>query len=69
MRLRAHTGPVGVKDVADKLRAAGVSVHCEGTEHVYIDVPAGDHYQRAHDVAESMRKAHGTTLGLKWTGV
>ena len=64
MKLTAHTGPVIVREIADALRAAGISVLCEGTEHVYVEAPGEDRYRAAHGVTEALRRTHGKTFGL-----
>ena len=38
-RFSVYTGPTIVAACAEKLRAAGVTVYCEGTEHVYVETP------------------------------
>lgn len=35
MRFRVYTGPVGVHEIAERVRKAGAEV-MEGTEHVYV---------------------------------
>jgi len=34
--LRVFTGPAAVREMAEKLRAAGLHVAFEGTEHVFV---------------------------------
>lgn len=38
-RVKLWTGPSGVSRWAERIRAAGVPVVCEGTEHVYVNLP------------------------------
>lgn len=55
-RVKAWTGPCCVKHHADKLRAAGVNVTCEGTEHVYAEVES----ENRHAAIDIVRKImHG----------
>lgn len=37
-RVKAFTGPCWVGQIAEKVRASGVNVTVEGTEHVYAEV-------------------------------
>lgn len=54
---RADTGPVGVREIADRLRAHGI--HAEtGTEAVYGEVDADDRF----DAAARLNEAAGFTL-------
>lgn len=63
--LRAWTGPCLVRQLADKLRDAGVTVTCEGTEHVYVlsDGTEGD--AAAWNVLVDLVRKHGTDFGLR----
>lgn len=35
-KLRLYTGPVAVKELANKARRYGYEVDCEGTEHLHV---------------------------------
>lgn len=41
-KYRLYTGPTVVKTAAEALRAAGLEVVVEGTEHVYVLAPSND---------------------------
>lgn len=65
-RLRFYTSPVGVSEMATKLRESGLDVVCEGTEHVYVDAQALASLPQVYvvDNAISAIKAkHGTDFG------
>jgi hypothetical protein len=65
-RLKLHTGPVGVAEIADKVRAAGIAVVCEGTETVYIDVEAPDKTEAAYVYILAMEKVVKPVPWLPW---
>jgi hypothetical protein len=46
-RITAWTGPGFVGHYAAKLRAANIKVTCEGTEHVYAEIPGENRYAAA----------------------
>jgi hypothetical protein len=54
-----HTGPTIVKQIADKFRAAGMTVAVEGTAHVLI------HGDCRYALLEKLRSVHGTNFGLR----
>ncbi len=60
-----HTGPTIVGRMAEKCREAGLSVTCEGTERVYVDVPDEHGLQARHWVLACLRQKHGTDFGLR----
>lgn len=62
---RCWTGPVLVKDVARMMREAGVTVHCEGTEHVLIVSEGETRDGAAWNVLASLYRKHGTDVGLR----
>lgn len=66
MKLRAHTGPTIVKEMAEKCREAGLNVTIEGTEHVYIEQPGKDTYEMNEEIRKALTKKHGTAFGLKF---
>jgi len=69
MKLRAHTGPTIVKEMAAKLRDAGVKVTIEGTEHVYVEFEG--HAKGVTDadftIRQVLKNKHGSSFGLKFT--
>ncbi len=54
-KLVAWTGPTAVKEVADKLRYAGVAVSCEGTERVFVSVEGETPRAAEEAIAEKLR--------------
>ena len=67
MTLQAWTGPCCVTHIAEACRKCGLTVTCEGTEHVYLAVPySPDRTRAAGDVCEVLRKTHGTDFGLRF---
>ena len=59
------TGPVLVKQIADKMRDAGLTVTCEGTEAVYV-VSEGETPEGASwNVLAALCSNHTTDFGLK----
>lgn len=46
MRFSIHVGPCAVKQLSEKMRAQGLQVALEGTEHVYLDI-AGETWEDA----------------------
>jgi len=69
VRMKCWTGPVDVKNDAELLRAAGINVVCEGTEHVHMDVEAKDTTQAREKLILALLKRHGTCLGIRFTPV
>ena len=62
---RCWTGPCLVKDVARMMREAGVTVECEGTEHVLVVSEGETREGAAWNVLASLCRQHGTDAGLK----
>lgn len=69
IRMKCWTGPVDVKHDAELLRAAGINVTCEGTEHVHMDVEAKDTTEANEKLIQSMLAKHGTVWGIRFTPV
>lgn len=68
-KLRAWTGPSSVTEIAAELRRAGVTVECEGTEHVYV-VAEGSHAEgAAWDVFVDLNRVCGRDFGLRFRSV
>lgn len=63
--LRAWTGPCLVGQIADKARDAGVTVTCEGTEHVYVEADGTEGDAAAWNVLVDLVRKHGTDFGLR----
>jgi len=63
--LRIWTGPLSVREIAKKLRDAGVHVSCEGTEFIYVTAEGADVAGAAHNVLVDLLRAHGSDLGLR----
>lgn len=42
VRLKVHTGPVGIAETAKMFQEAGLKVVTQGTEHLYVDVDVND---------------------------
>lgn len=64
IKLSFYTGPTIVRQIAEKMREAGVRVTCEGTERVWCIVEAEDDLSARLDVLNALRAKHGTTFGL-----
>lgn len=60
-----QTGPTLVKDVAAKMRGAGLSVACEGTEHVHVESEGTDALRAGWNLLVDLQRTHGTDLGLR----
>lgn len=69
VKLKTWTGPCEVRFFAERLRSAGVAVTCEGTEHIYVDSPGSDSYRAGHGALERLRRAFGTTYGLRFQAI
>lgn len=63
MNVKVWTGPCAVKQAAADLRAAGVEVSIEGTEHVYLPVPEG---MDAPGPALAAARAYRRHYGKSW---
>jgi hypothetical protein len=59
-----HTGPCIVRQIAEKMREAGVCVTIEGTERVYVKEFGVDDFAAREAVREALRRTHGTVFGL-----
>lgn len=59
------TGPVLVKQLADKMREAGLTVACEGTEHVHVESEGTDGEGAAWNVLVALFSKHKTDFGLR----
>jgi hypothetical protein len=64
-RLPFHTGPTIVRQIAQKMREAGISVAIEGTERVYVDCEGEDRWSANQAVLRALREKHGTVFGLR----
>lgn len=66
VKLKFHTGPTIVNEIADKMKSAGLHVTCIGTEHVYLEEwTSGDHIDARITALDMLRSVHGTNFGLK----
>ena len=63
-RISFHTGPTIVRQIAQKMREAGIVVAVEGTEHVHVDCEGEDRYYANEAVLRALRDKHGTVFGL-----
>jgi hypothetical protein len=64
-KMKAWTGPTLVKQLADKLREAGINVTLEGTETVYF-VAEGSYPDAAGwNTLVDLMNTHGTDFGLR----
>lgn len=65
-KLKFHTGPTIVKQIAMKISEAGFKISCIGTEFVYLEVDCpGDHIDARILVLDNLKSHHGTSFGLK----
>ena len=63
--VRWFTGPTMVTEIAAKMRAAGLEVTCEGTEHVFTACPGWSRESAAWDALVDVQRKHGTDFGLR----
>ncbi len=67
-RIKLYTGPIAVKYYADRLRDAGYTVVCEGTEHVYFIVAdEGDGWGAIGAMSTVMEQTRLTIPSNDWT--
>lgn len=59
------TGPTIVKQIAEKMRAAGVTVLWEGTERVGVEAEGATKEGARWNVLVDLRRTHGTDFGLR----
>jgi hypothetical protein len=64
LKLSLFTGPTLVRQIAAKLREAGVVVLVEGTERVFVLADGADHYEATLAVRSALLDKHGTDFGL-----
>jgi hypothetical protein len=62
-RIRLYVGPIAVKQIAEKLRYAGFTVDCEGTEHIHYRAPYVDGWGSL-----SACEAVSEAVGMPWVG-
>lgn len=62
---RCWTGPTCVKAVAKMMREAGLTVECEGTEHVLVISEGLTLDGAAWNILADLCRKHGTDVGLK----
>jgi hypothetical protein len=67
-KARVWTGPTSVAQVAAKMRAAGVWVMVEGTEHVTVEVEATEAGAVGHNLAATMEAEYPGELWGSWVG-
>lgn len=59
------TGPTLVKQIAEKMRDAGLTVTCEGTESVYVVAEGETQDGASWNVLAALCSKHGVDFGLK----
>ena len=59
------TGPTLVGQIAGKMRDAGLTVTCEGTEKVYVESEGTDGDGAAWNVLAALCSKHATDFGLR----
>jgi hypothetical protein len=66
IRLRYFVGPCAVKEIADRVKAAGFEV-LAGTEHIIVTVetPETSHWDASATFLESLKAKIGTCFGLR----
>lgn len=64
--LRAYTGPVYVKEYAERLRAAGYKDVREGTEHVYLEEKGESAQEAAYNILQVLTLKHGGDFSLRF---
>ena len=60
-RIRLYVGPCGVKEIAEKIRAAGFTVDIEGTEHIHYRAPFVDDGWGTISACDAVAKETGLT--------
>ena len=64
-KISIWTGPTIVREIAAKIREAGVTVTVEGTETVYAVADGQTAEGAAWNVLVDLRRVHGTDFGLR----
>ena len=67
--LKAHAGPTIVKSMADKFRAAGLTVTSEGTEAVYFVQQSEVREHAVRDFLNQLHRTHQTVFGYGYRDV
>lgn len=65
-RFRLHVGPTLVHPMAEKCQEAGITVTCQGTAHLYLEVETDSVSTDSGRCAvlELLRKKHGCVLHI-----
>jgi hypothetical protein len=64
--MKAYTGPVVVKEIASRVKSAGVDITMLGTEHIYV-VAAGENFEdAANHVRHAIVRKCGRDFGLRF---
>lgn len=64
--MKAYTGPTVVKEIASRVKSAGIDITMIGTEHIYI-VAAGESLEdAAHHAHAAIVKKCGRDFGLRF---
>lgn len=59
------TGPCLMKQLADKVREAGLTVACEGTEVLHVESEGTDVDGAAWNILASLCSKHGVDFGFR----
>ncbi len=62
--LKLWWGPVGIYEIAEKCREAGIEITCEGTEHLYLAEDGMDGHAAFRGILSKLQAKHGTTFGF-----
>ena len=68
-RLKAYTGPAGVKCWAENMRLAGFIVAVEGTEHVHIDYRGWTLPDAIRGAQIEFERVYGVAPGIRFKAV
>lgn len=59
------TGPVAVKEMAQKFRDAGIEVKTEGTEHIYVVSSGSDSHAASWKILSDLNKKYNKDFGVR----
>jgi len=66
-RIKTHTGPAHVGQLAEKVSSAGLNVVCVGTEHIFTDIEAESGEVAVSTFLTKLHEKYGHFFGLRPT--
>lgn len=51
---KIHTGPVGIQEIAEELKAAKIQIISVGTEHIYVNFDSTDQIQAKIEIRRAI---------------